>query len=195
MCSNFLMGTIFPHPLVTLNEYEHDQLVKNHVVVKPSQFENLEGKHFHACILVDAEVLSIIQVIRDFNTYPKFMPHIKHITPHSFSSNNSCRFHLDLPLGIDYQYAISDTSYSSAELSWLSWTLSPWEENSIKDTWGQWVITPYKNTPYSLIQYQAYSDVGDVPFGFGWIIELITEKSLPDVLISTKKWIESHAKD
>jgi hypothetical protein len=123
------------------------------------------------------------------------MPHIKGVTPHKASPQNSSRFHLDLPLGIEYQYAISDTSYTSSELSWLSWTLSPWEENSIRDTWGQWVVTPYKNTTYSLIQYQAYSDLGDIPFGFEWIIELVTEKSLPDVLISTKDWIETHEKD
>ena len=156
--SYLFMGTPFPHPLIELNESDYIQLSNNDVVIKSSQIEKLEGKHFHAYILVDADVKSIIQVIRDFNTYPKFMPLIKEVTPHKDSPQNLSRFYLDLPLGIEYQYAISETSYTSSELSWLSWTISPWEENSIRDTWGQWVITPYKNTTYSLIQYQAYSD-------------------------------------
>ena len=67
-----------------------------------------------------------------------------------------------------------------------------WEENNIEDTWGQWVISPYPNTQCTLVQYQVYTDLGYIPFGLGWVVDFLTEYSLPEVLLNTKEYIETH---
>ena len=76
----------------------------------------------------------------------------------------------------------------------MTWKLEEWEKNNIEDTWGQWVISPYLKTNSTLIQYQVFTDIGHVPLGLNWMVNRLTEYSLPDVLTSTKNWIDVNEK-
>jgi hypothetical protein len=42
------------------------------------------------------------------------------------------------------------------------------------------------------VQYQVYTDLGHIPFGLGWIIDFLTEYSLPEVLLNTKEYVEAN---
>ena len=131
-------------------------------------------------------------MVKDFQSYPQFMPHIVNVDAVATDRGTNFRYFLQLPLSIEYQYQISDQSYVSSNEAWLTWKISSWEENNIEDTWGQWMLTPYKDNLFTLVQYQVYTDLGYIPFGLGWVVNFLTEYSLPEVLLNTKEYIEAH---
>ena len=76
---------------------------------------------------------------------------------------------------------------------WLFWKTVPWEKNSIKETWGQWYLEPYgESGNKTLVRYQVYTDPGYIPFGFEWIIDIMTRSSLPETVENLKKWVEKN---
>ena len=43
----------------------------------------------------------------------------------------------------------------------------------------------------TLIQYQVFTDPGYIPFGFEWIVNIMTKKTLPKTIENLKVWIEN----
>jgi hypothetical protein len=78
----------------------------------------------------------------------------------------------------------------TADAADIGWQLIPWPELSpsetIRDTSGYWRLTPLPGDK-TLVEYQVRTDPGDIPFGAGWIVDLLTKGSLPDILESTRK--------
>jgi ribosome-associated toxin RatA of RatAB toxin-antitoxin module len=187
------MNSIFaneaPYPLYPITFETHDIIRSGEVYIQPNP--EIEG-HFHGYILIDASVQNVYNVVKKFQDYPQFMPHIVSVDAVPVDEETNFRYFLQLPLGIEYQYETSYQSYSSPNKAWLTWKLEDWEENNIKNTWGQWVISPYPNTNFTLVQYQVYTDLGPIPFGLGWLIDFLTEYSLPEVLLNIKEYVEAH---
>ena len=97
-------------------------------------------------------------------------------------------FNITLPMNIKYRYKIKINKSSPI---WLAWETVPWKGNSINETWGQWYLKPYgKSNEQTLVQYQVYTDPGYIPFGFEWIIDIMTRSSLPETVKNLKKWVE-----
>jgi len=190
------MNSIFanetPYPLYPITFKTHDIIRTGEAYIQPNPEIEGSGKHYHGYILIDASVQDVYNVVKDFQDYPQFMPHIVKVDAVATVRGTNFRYFLQLPFGVEYQYEISDQSYVSQEEAWLTWKISSWEENNIEDTWGQWMLTPYKNSPFTLVQYQVYTDLGYIPFGLGWVVDFLTEYSLPEVLLNTKEYIETH---
>ena len=185
-----------PYPVNRMNDEINKIIMNGGVHVKANSNQTTDyGNHFHGEILVNAPIRKVYETIKDFQNYPKFMPHINQVDTITINGKLNFRYFLDLPLGIKYKYQISDESFFSKEISWLTWQLENWDENSIEETWGQWIISPHNYSDSTLIQYQVYTKIGQIPYGFNWIVRLLTEKSLPDVLLNTKKWIEYNEKN
>ena len=189
----FLLGS--PPPLKTyeITKEMHSKLIGGEIIVEEIQSTKGLGKHYNAYILINKNVDSVFNIISKFEEYPNFMPHVSNIDIVPDIDIPNYWYFIELPMSIKYQYQISSLEYKSENISWLTWKLEDWEKNNIKDTWGQWVISPYLNTKnLTLVQYQIYTDIGYIPFGFKWIVDFLTEYSLPDVLLNTKKYIESN---
>jgi hypothetical protein len=58
-------------------------------------------------------------------------------------------------------------------------------EETIKDTTGYWRIEE-RNPHGSLVLYHVYTDPGPVPFGLGWIVDILSKNSVPQALLRTK---------
>ncbi|MBC8311703.1 MAG: hypothetical protein H8E72_05315 [Candidatus Marinimicrobia bacterium] len=170
----------------------HIDLQHGNILLEQIEAEDGGGEHYHAYILIKESMETVFQSISQLEEYPKFMPHVANVESVHYEQTTNFRYFIEVPMGINYQYEISTAKYESSEYSWLTWEIAPWKENNIVDTWGQWVITPYKNTDFTLVQYQVYTDIGYIPFGFGWIVDFLTEYSLPDVLLNTKEYVEAH---
>ena len=190
------MNSIFaneaPYPLYPISFETHDIIRSGEVYIQPNSEIKGPGRHFHGYILIDASVQDVYNVVKKFQDYPQFMPHIVNVDAVDVDEGTNFRYFLQLPLGIEYKYETSYQSYVSPNEAWLTWKLEDWEENNIEDTWGQWVISPYKNTNFTLVQYQVYTDLGQIPFGLGWVVDFLSKYSLPDVLLKTKEFIEAH---
>jgi hypothetical protein len=91
---------------------------------------------------------------------------------------------LDLPLGQVKRYRLRLTPHSAADYCRLTWQLVPRADlagaDTIADTSGYWLFTPLPGDPArSRVLYHVYADPGPVPFGFGWIVDALSRRSLP----------------
>ncbi len=71
----------------------------------------------------------------------------------------------------------------------VRWRLIEWPglktKETIKDTTGYWKIKQQDDST-SLVLYHVFTDPGPIPFGLGWIIGILTEKSIPDAFKGTR---------
>ncbi len=190
----FSLANDTPYPVYHLNTDHWQNLFNGEVVVIQTTTDLGDGEHFQAYILIEAPIEDIFGVVSNFSEYNQFMPRVQDVL--STNSEDSTLFFtyiIDLPLGLEYKYRISINTFTSDSLNWLSWQMEDWNENSIVDTWGQWVLSPLKNDPKTiLVQYQVYTDPGYIPYGLGWIVEMVTKNNLPEILINTKKHVKKN---
>ena len=71
----------------------------------------------------------------------------------------------------------------------IKWQLLPWPElkpqETIKDTTGFWRIEK-KAQNKALVLYHVYTDPGPIPFGLGWIVDVLSKNSVPEAFLATK---------
>ena len=179
--------------LFELNQNIIKQLENNEVVTIKTDKDYPNGEHYQAYAIVNANIHDVFEAVENFDNYPNFMPRFDSVqTIQNTDSTKQYIFNIILPLNIKYQYKIKSMEFSSNILAWLAWETIPWEENSINETWGQWYLTQYKESKNkTLIQYQVYTDPGYIPFGFEWIVNIMTKKALPETIENLKKWVEN----
>ena len=180
-----------PLKLYSISKQDSSKILSNEIVVNKIQtYEN--GEHFCVYGIIDEPIDKVFKIISEEENYPNFMPRFTAVDYHYTDGNYSYyTFHIGLPLSIKYQYKIKITEFQSDEFAWIAWELVDWKENSIADTWGQWYFTPVDNNKnFTLIQYQTYIDPGYIPYGMGWIIDLLTRTSLPHIIGNSKEYIE-----
>ena len=157
------------------------------IIMIKTNTEYGDGEHYQVYGIVNADIQKVFNAVENFNDYSKFMPrfdYVEYVSPLEYI------FNITLPMNIKYQYKIKINKSSPL---WLAWETIPWEENSINETWGQWYLTPYgKSNNQTLVQYQVYTDPGYIPFGFEWIIDIMTRSSLPNTVKNLKKWAEKN---
>ena len=182
----------YPMQLYPINEHDSLLILSDKIVINNTAESFGDGEHFRVYGQIKAPMEVVFNIINKEEEYPKFMPRFTDVD-YLYTDNNSSyyTFHIGLPLNIKYQYKIKITESQNKESAWIAWELVDWEKNSIADTWGQWYFTPLKNNSYTLIQYQTYIDPGYIPFGAGWIIDLLTRTSLPQIVKNSKDYIES----
>jgi len=145
-------------------------------------------------MLMGAAAGSVKTVIKNFDDYKKFMPRLESADLIMDTDTLlSYIFNIRLPMNIKYKYKIKIHMSKKSESTWLAWETIDWEENSIEETWGQWYLTPYGiNKEQVLVQYQVYTDPGYIPFGFKWLVDVLTKNSLPETVGNLKKWVEQN---
>lgn len=178
-----------PHfDIFPINEPLMEQLERGEIVVIKTDQDFGDAEHYQVYGLIDADVERIFKAIDDFDDYPKFMPRFEKVD--ETNDANIYIFNIILPLNIKYKYKIKTKKWVEKPNLWLAWETIEWEENSIEETWGQWYLEPYNNQ--TLIHYQIYTDPGYIPFGFGWIVDVLTKNSLPEIVKNLKEWTENN---
>ena len=170
-----------------LSESIIQDLNKNKIVTIKTDIDYGKGEHYQVYGIINANISEVFDAVDDFDNYHEFMPRFEHaecISPSDYI------FNITLPMNIVYKYRIK---INKSNPVWLAWETIPWEQNSIDETWGQWYLEPYgESKDKTLVQYQVYTDPGYIPFGFEWIINIMTEKSLPETVRNLKYWIENN---
>jgi len=149
----------------------------------------LPGKAFTAWTLVQASVPRLCALVQDYASYPSYMPNTKSALPVGEGDGYVLvDMTLDLPLGQQKKYRLRLEQQPQADAAQckLAWRLVPTglaPADTIADTTGYWLFTPIPGeSGGSLIEYHVYADPGPVPFGFGWIVEMMSKRSLPRTL-------------
>jgi len=180
---------------IPLNEQQKKAVSKGEIVVREMDRAGNKGRTFEAIGLVKAPREKVVEVLKDYQKYPEFMPNVSHVEIVEQAGNEAVlNYTLTLPLGKikKYRLRISGSALTD-KIYLLEWHLEKWpglkREETISDTTGYWRVEE-KGEGLSLVLYHVYTDPGPVPFGLGWIVDVLSKKSVPDVLLQTKRRAE-----
>lgn len=157
------------------------------VAEAPSQ--GLPGKAFTAWALVPVSVPRLCAMVQDYASYSSYMPNTKSALPVGEGDGYVLvDMTLDLPLGQQRKYRLRLEQHPQSDSTQckLAWRLVPSglaPSDTIADTTGYWLFTPIPGeSGKTLIEYHVYADPGPVPYGFGWIVDMMSKRSLPRTL-------------
>ena len=190
-CSIVYAGDIIP-----LSITEKQLLGQGELVSRELDSAEKGGATIEVVGLINAPRVNIVQVLTSFEQYPEFMPNVSLVEIIEQDSIGSIlNFTLALPLGIvkKYRILISVTELSD-QFSKIAWYSLEWPDlrssETIKETTGYWLIEE-KTDSRSLVLYHVFTDPGPIPFGLGWIVDILTKDSVPGVLLGTKSQAEA----
>lgn len=146
------------------------------------------GKAFTAWTLIAASVPRLCAMVQDYPSYASYMPNTKSALPVGAGDGYVLvDMTLELPLGQEKKYRLRlEPQQPDPSLCRLSWRLVPTglaASETIADTTGYWQFSPAPDdNGKTLVEYHVYADPGPVPYGFGWIVEMMSKRSLPRTL-------------
>lgn len=158
------------------------------VQVTEAPSPGLPGKAFTAWTLVAASVPRLCALVQDYPAYSSYMPNTKSALPVGAGDGFVLvDMTLDLPLGQEKKYRLrlepQEPEPSQCRLSWRLVPTGLAASDTIADTTGYWQFTPAPgDSGKTLVEYHVYADPGPVPYGFGWIVEMMSRRSLPRTL-------------
>jgi hypothetical protein len=185
---------------ITVDEHEKKLIDQGDIIVREIDAAQ-KGKTFEAIGLIKTSKKNVMNVLKDYKKYHEFMPNVSRVEIVTLSGNEAVlNYTLTLPLGKIKKYRLKIVeSVPGKQFSILEWHLQKWPElkteETITDTTGYWRIEE-KSEDISLVLYHVYTDPGPVPFGLGWIVDVLSKNSVPDVLLQTRNRAEklSHHK-
>lgn len=176
---------------ISLTDQEKKLINQGEVIVREVKTSGKKGKIFEAVGIINAPAKIISQVLSEYKKYPEFMPNISQVKIIQQEGNESVlNYTLSLPLGKIKKYRLKiTTAEQEHQDSMVKWELVDWPElkteETIKDTTGFWLIQEQSHNR-SLVLYHVYTDPGPVPFGLGWIVDVLSKNSVPEAFLQTK---------
>lgn len=165
----------------------HERLSEEQIDVVELNRPALPGKSFAAATIIDAPAQKLCAIVQDYPAYASYMPNTKSAQVVAANEQNVLvDMTLELPLGKIKRYRLQLDAKQRGATCQLNWKLVPGElkiEDTIADTTGYWMFTPLPANPAkSVVEYVVYADPGPVPYGLGWIVDIMSKKSLPRTL-------------
>ena len=176
-----------------LNAIELSKLERGEIILRELP-ESRKGQTFEAISIIATTPEKLIAVLQDYQAYPAFMPNVSRIEVLEESSSHAIiNQYLQLPMGKRKRYRLQNTIERSQQGIGLSWRMLDWpqvpSDERIGDTQGYWLLLPHNNNK-TLATYHVYTDPGHVPFGLGWIVDILSSKSVPDVVKNTRDYAQ-----
>jgi len=200
----FLLGILMPMVASTsvsdLDAKQQHDLAAGKVVIQKLKHEN---EHMHALngyMLVQTPPAALLKAVTDFSELPKYTPNLERIDVLESSANSALvNFELALPFGVKKRYRLF-LNYGQADKEFgqgaeqMTWLIQPWPElepeETIKFTSGYWLMRPTAKKNETHLTYHTETDPGEVPFGLGWIVEYLTNKTVVELLSNTRERAE-----
>ncbi|OIO60132.1 MAG: hypothetical protein COX57_09395 [Alphaproteobacteria bacterium CG_4_10_14_0_2_um_filter_63_37] len=180
-----------------LSADEWNQLDHGKVVLRPLDSGNPHVRAAESVGIIHAPVSTMLEVLTDHARCSEFMPHVAKVEVLENSGDRViANYTLALPLGKTKRYRLEMVVRRGDAESTLVWRLIPWPgldpAETIRDTTGFWSLKPAQNHPdATLAVYHVASDPGDVPWGFGWIVDFLSTRSVPEVMDKTRTRVEA----
>lgn len=197
-----LLTTLLSHPAlsdtpasVVLTEGEKRLVDQGDIIVREVATANKPGRIFEAIGLIKAPKGTIIQVLTEYEKYPEYMPNVSRIDIVEKGEGEAVlNYTLSLPLGRTKKYRLRIITIDhDNRTSTIQWQMQEWpglkERETIRDTTGYWCIEEQSKNS-SLVLYHVYTDPGPIPFGLGWIVDILSKNSVPEALLQTKERTE-----
>lgn len=167
---------------------ESGQAGEQQVTITDFSNPSSPGRTFAANTVIDAPVQKLCAILQDYLGYVQFMPNMDNARVVQAAGDYSVvDMTLKLPLGKMKRYRLRLEPKVTPQACHLSWKQIPWEElkpdDTIADTFGYWHLTPHPaQSSKTVVEYFVYADPGYVPFGFRWIVDLMSKDGLPKTL-------------
>jgi len=164
-------------------------------VVSRTWSETGNVKDVHAISRVRAPADIIISIITDYALLPEFMPNLERTEVlESRSDGALVNYYLGLPFGHKKLYRLK-LSYESKPNDYrMSWVSVPWPEvpaeDAVVSTVGNWHLSYGQVDNETTVHYSTKTDPGDVPFGLGWLVDILTKQTVVEMLENTKQRAE-----
>jgi hypothetical protein len=186
----FLLTEVFSEK-INLKEYEINKIKREETIIKEIKTKE-KGKTFEATALIKGTPKEIKEILMDFEKYPEFMPDVSAINVKERKENKAIvDYTLTLPLDVVKKYRLELLINKFEKGFNLSWKKIPWpgleSKKTIPDTQGFWLVNEFEGKKgYSIVKYYVYTDPGEIMWGLGWIVDFLTEKSLPKLIDSLR---------
>lgn len=183
------------------NEGDRDRFFRQHkasitegkIVVRKVAGAGKNTEEYEAVGLIAGTVEEVSGVLADYEKYSEFMPNVKKMTiRHSADGVDIVDWQLSLPMGYVKRYRLKCWVKREDDRIQRFWKKVPWRglaaDETIVDTYGQWTLEPFPGqTNQVLAYYRVYTDPGRVPLGTGWIVDILSRNSVPNIIRSTGK--------
>jgi len=176
-------------------------IAKGQIIVRRIAHSGKNAEEYEALGLIEGTLEEVAAVLADYESYPKFMPNVNEITITSSTEEATIvDYKLLLPLGFVKKYRLRFRSKKEEHKIQLFWKKVPWPglkpEETVIDTYGQWILekSPQQDGPV-LAYYRVYTDPGNIPLGTGWIVDILTQKSIPNIMKGTRSRVKSCGSD
>ncbi|MBN1290876.1 MAG: hypothetical protein JXB48_03475 [Candidatus Latescibacteria bacterium] len=180
---------------IKLTRDEKNLIEQGEVIVRELSSKDKKGKTVEAVGLIEATVDEVYRVLIKFEDYSTFMPHVSDVEiVQRDDSHAILNYALSLPLGKTKRYRLSKTYKYDGNTASMQWDLIDWPElkksETIKNTTGYWLVKYYpEKKGYVIAVYHVYTDPGPIPLGLGWIADILSKNSVPEVVIKTREQV------
>lgn len=178
------------------SQYEKS-ITKGRVVVRKVAGSGNRRHEYEAMGLIEGTVEQVSSVLSDYESYPEFMPNVDEIAVRSSTDGEFIvDWKLALPLGMVKRYRLKCWSRREGDRILRFWKKLPWPDvrrkQAIKETYGQWILEDFPGKDnHVLAYYRVYTDPGRMPLGTGWIVNILTKNSVPNIIRRTRTRVKS----
>lgn len=175
-------------------------IAKERIVVQKIAGHSKNAEEYDPMGLIEGTLEEVTGILTDYKSYPAFMPNVKEISIRSSSDEGVIVDHkLGLPMDFVKKYRLRYWAKREENRIQLFWKKMPWPElkskETVVDTWGQWILEEYPQQNHQILAYyRVYTDPGNIPLGTGWIVEIMTKDSIPNVIEQTRRRVKQMAR-
>jgi len=171
-------------------------ILRGKVVVRRVPGAEKNTEEFEAMGLIEGTLDQVSGVLGDYAKYPEFVPNVKEMVIKSSDDGAVVvDWQLQLPMGYVKKYRLKCWATREGDRVQRFWKKLPWPglklKETIVDTYGQWILEVFPGErPQVLAYYRVYTDPGPVPLGTGWIVDILSEQSVPNIIKRTRKRVK-----
>jgi tetratricopeptide (TPR) repeat protein len=178
-----------------LFEERRASILEGKVVVRRVPGAGKDTEEFEAMGLIEGTLDQVSGVLADYVKYPEFAPNVKETVIKDSGDGAVVDWQLQLPMGYVKKYRLKCWAKREGDRVQRFWKKLPWPglklNETIVDTYGQWILEAFPGeSPRVLAYYRVYTDPGPVPLGTGWIVDILSEQSVPNIIKRTRKRVK-----
>jgi tetratricopeptide (TPR) repeat protein len=172
-------------------------ITKGKIIVLKIAYSGKNAEEYEAMGLIEGTLEEVSSVLADYESYPKFMPNVSEITVRSSTDEQAIvDYKLLLPMGFVKKYRLKFWSKTEENRIQHFWKKLPWPglkpKETVTDTYGQWILEKFPGKGKQVLAYyRVYTDPGNIPLGTEWIVDILTKKSIPNIISRTRGRVKS----